>query len=102
MLQNPAVHTEFETEKGKRKNGIIIFPAGGLRHQNYCTMPVWSGRWKRCTGCRMFISGKITAVWMTGISSKRDKERTASNRSMSKIMFDCLLNPYSISDILEN
>lgn len=33
---------------------------------------------------------------------KRYKERAASNRSMSKIMFDCLLHPYFISDILEN
>ncbi len=33
---------------------------------------------------------------------KRYKERAASKRFMSKIMFDCLLNPYSILDILEN
>lgn len=33
---------------------------------------------------------------------KRYKERTGSKKAMSKIMFECLLNPYFISEILEN
>jgi len=33
---------------------------------------------------------------------KQYKERAESKRSMSKIMFDCLLNPYFILEILEN
>lgn len=65
-----AVHTEFETKKEKQRNGIIIFPAGGSQRQSCYTMPAWNGRWKRCTGCWMFILGRISAVWKTGISSR--------------------------------
>lgn len=54
------VHTEFETKRGKQKNGIIIFPAEGLRQQNYCSMRVWNGQWKQ------YIFRKNSAVWKTG------------------------------------
>lgn len=33
---------------------------------------------------------------------KRQKEKTASKRAISKIMFDCLLDPSNICDIIEN
>lgn len=33
---------------------------------------------------------------------KRQKEKTASKRAISKIMFDCLLDPSHICDIIEN
>ncbi len=33
---------------------------------------------------------------------KKHKERTASKRALSKIMFDCLLDPSYICDIMEN
>lgn len=75
-------------------------------------MPEWNGAWKQCTGCWIYILKKTIVVLKTKHTAEPehaqedgdqpDKERSASKHAISKIMFDCLLDPFFICNIFEN
>ncbi|MDE6406589.1 MAG: ISAs1 family transposase [Lachnospiraceae bacterium] len=111
-----AVHTEFETKKGKTEEWHYYITsrkltAAQLLHHARMEWAVETMHWLLDVhfgedNCRVEdrnIQQNLNMLRKAAINLiKRYKERAASKRSMSKIMFDCLLNPYFISDILEN
>lgn len=111
-----AVHTEFETKKGKTEEWHYYISsrrltAAQLLHHARMEWAVETMHWLLDVhfgedNCRVEdrnIQQNLNMLRKAAINLiKRYKERAASKRSMSKIMFDCLLNPYFISDILEN
>lgn len=111
-----AVHTEFETKKGKTEEWHYYISSRRLTAEellHHARM-----EWREETmhwlldihfgedSCRVEdrnIQQNLNMLRKAAINLiKRYKERAASKCPMSKIMFDCLLNPYFISDILES
>lgn len=111
-----AVHTEFETKRGKTEEWHYYISsrrltAVELLHHARMEWSVETMHWLldvhfQEDGCRVEdqnIQQNLNMLRKAAINLiKRYKERAGSKRSMSKLMFDCLLNPYFISDILEN
>lgn len=111
-----AVHTEFETKKGKTEEWHYYISsrrltASELLHHARMEWSVETMHWLLDVHfgedyCRVEdrnIQQNLNMLRKAALNLiKRYKERAESKRSISKIMFDCLLNPYFISDILEN
>ncbi len=111
-----AVHTEFETKKGKTEEWHYYISsrrltASELLHHARMEWSVETMHWLLDVHfgedyCRVEdrnIQQNLNMLRKAALNLiKRYKERADSKRSISKIMFDCLLNPYFISDILEN
>lgn len=111
-----AVHTEFETKRGKTEEWHYYISsrkltAEELLHHARMEWTVETMHWLLDVHfgedyCRVEdrnIQQNLNMLRKAAINLiKWHKARTALKRSMSKIMFDCLLNPYYISEILEN
>lgn len=111
-----AVHTEFETKKGKTEEWHYYISSRGLTaeellHHTRMEWSVETMHWlldvhfgeDQCRVEDRNIQQNLNMLRKAAINLiKRYKERAESKRAISKIMFDCLLNPYFISDILEN
>lgn len=111
-----AVHTEFETKKGKTEEWHYYISSRGLTatellHHARMEWSVETMHWLLDVHfgedlCRVEdrnVQENLNMLRKAALNLiKRHKERAGSKRSMSKIMFDCLLNPYVISEILEN
>ena len=111
-----AVHTEFETKKGKTEEWHYYISsrkltATDLLHHARMEWAVETMHWlldvhfgeDHCRVEDRNIQQNLNMLRKAAINLiKQYKERAGSKRAMSKIMFDCLLNPYFISDILEN
>ena len=111
-----AVHTEFETKKGKTEEWHYYISsrrltAEELMHHARMEWTVETMHWLLDVHfgedfCRVEdrnVQQNLNMLRKVALNLiKRYKERAASKRPMSKIMFDCLLNPYFILEILEN
>ena len=111
-----AIHTEFETKKGKTEEWHYYISsrkltAAELLHHARMEWSVETMHWLLDVHfgedyCRVEdrnIQQNLNMLRKAAINLiKQYKEGAASKRPMSKIMFDCLLNPYFILDILEN
>ncbi len=111
-----ALHTEFEV-KGVKSNEWHYYIAGReltaeelLRHARM-EWSVETMHWlldvhyseDQCRIEDKNIQQNLNMIRKLAINLiKRQKERTASKRAISKIMFDCLLDPSCICDIIEN
>lgn len=111
-----AIHTEFETKKGKTQQWHYYISsrrlsAAELLHHARMEWTVETMHWlldihfgeDYCRVENRNILQNLNILRKAAINLiKRYKETAASKRPMSKIMFDCLLNPFVILDILEN
>lgn len=111
-----AVHTEFETKKGRSDEWHYYISsreltAEELLHHARMEWSVETMHWLLDVHfgedfCRVEdrnIQENLNMLRKAALNLiKRHKERAGSKRAMSKIMFDCLLNPYVILEILEN
>ncbi len=111
-----AVHTEFETKKGKTEEWHYYISsrrltAAGLLHHARMEWAVETMHWLLDVHfgedfCRVEdrnVQQNLNMLRKAAVNLiKRHKERAGSKRPISKIMFDCLLNPYAILDVLEN
>ncbi|MCI9072201.1 MAG: ISAs1 family transposase [Lachnospiraceae bacterium] len=111
-----AVHTEFESPKGKTEEWHYYISSRKLTAEEllHHARMEWSEEtmhWLLDVHfgedyCRVEdrnIQQNLNMLRKAALNLiKQYKERAGSKRSMSKIMFDCLLNPYVISEILEN
>ena len=111
-----AVHTEFETKKGKTEEWHYYISsrrltAAELLHHARMEWAVETMHWLLDVHfgedfCRVEdrnVQQNLNMLRKAAINLiKRYKERAGSKRPVSKVMFDCLLNPYVILDVLEN
>ena len=111
-----AVHTEFETKKGKTEEWHYYISsrkltAEELLHHARMEWTVETMHWMLDVHfgedfCRVEdqnVQQNLNMLRKAALNLiKRHKERTESKRPVSKIMFDCLLNPCVILEILEN
>lgn len=111
-----AVHTEFEA-KGKKTNEWHYYitsrrlTAAELLHHARMEWSVETMHWlldvhfdeDHCRVEDKNVQRNLNMLRKLAINLiKKHKERSASKRAISKIMFDCLLDPSCICDIFEN